>query len=74
MRLSSTHISEGYVQLRFEGEPLDGAPTEWIDIRVKNTADECQPLAVCQREALVNVQVVIDREIARLKALAGRMR
>jgi hypothetical protein len=73
MRLSSTRISEGCVQLRFEGESRDGAPIEWIDIQVKHTADECQPLAVCRKEALQRAQSVIDAEISRLQALAGRV-
>jgi hypothetical protein len=71
MRLFSTHIFEGYVHLRFEGETQDGAPTEWIDIRVKHTADECQPLAVTRRAALDRAQTVLGREISRLQALAG---
>lgn len=70
MRLSSTHISEGYVQLRFEGGPQDGAPTEWIDIRVKHTADECQPLAITRRAALDRAQSVLKIENDRLRSLA----
>lgn len=72
MHLKSTQISEGHVQLRFEGDTANGESTEWIDIRVKHMADECQPLAISRREALESAQVVITHEIARLKALAGR--
>ena len=71
MRLSSTHISEDFVQLRFEDQSLGGAPTEWIDMRVKHTADECQPLAISRRAALDRAQSVIKTEIARLQALRG---
>lgn len=70
MRLCSTQIFEDYVQLRFESQPVDGTPTEWIDIRVKHKADECQPLAVSRRAALESAQSVIVREISRLQSLA----
>ncbi len=69
MRLSSTQIFEGYVQLRFEGDLSDGSPIEWIDIQVKHMADECQPLAVTKRAVLDRAQRVIKTENDRLRSL-----
>lgn len=72
MRLVSTRISEGHVQLRLEGDVVNGEPTEWIDIQVKHTADECQPLAITRRAILDRAQAAIKTEISRLQALEGR--